>query len=99
MNPIAPNIILAIVGILTFTATVATISTKLFLSKLTDVREITGRDLKAVEHKANNTALRVDALEKKSEEKEIRLVRLELLFENVSKMLERIEAKIDRQQP
>lgn len=52
--------------------------------------------LEPLETKVSNNVTRIDQLERRSDDKEVRIVRLEVTMENMAKVLERIENKIDR---
>lgn len=86
--------ILELCGILAAIATVAGVCTKLFLSKLGDVREIVEREIASIAHKVANNHMRIDALEKKDDDKEVRLIRVEIAIDNMEKGLQRVEAEV-----
>jgi chromosome segregation ATPase len=94
MTELTPTVIIAVCAILTFVATAAGICTKLFLSKLKDVQTILTQEIESIEDRVALLNLRADALDQKSDDKEARLVRVEMAIDNIKEGQLRIEAEV-----
>ena len=73
---------------------VAGLCTKLFMSKLGDFREIMEQEMKPISHKMANASMRIDGLDKKVDDNDNRLVRLEMAVGNIEKGQQRIETEV-----